>query len=111
MGHARAILGMTDAALQQQVSADVLREELSVRQTEALVRRLMLGTERPPKRQAAPTASATNDVDTRAAEEKLKFALGTAVRIVRRGQRGRIEMDFGSEAELIRLYDYLTDRR
>jgi hypothetical protein len=32
------------------------------------------------------------------------------VRIVRRGQRGRIEIDFVSEDELIRIYEQLTDR-
>jgi len=49
-------------------------------------------------------------VHTRAAEDKLRFLLGTRIRIVRRGARGRIEIDFGSEEELIRIYDQLTDR-
>ena len=45
---------------------------------------------------------------TRAAEEKLRIQLGTRVRIVRKGKRGRIEIDFTSEEELIRLYEALT---
>ena len=49
------------------------------------------------------------DVHTRAAEEKLRLLFGTRVRIVRQGARGRIEIDFGSEDELIRLFDQLTD--
>jgi hypothetical protein len=48
------------------------------------------------------------DVHTRAAEDRLRLALGTRVRIVRQGTRGRIEIDFGSEDELIRIYDQLT---
>jgi ParB family chromosome partitioning protein len=48
------------------------------------------------------------DVHTRAAEDRLRLALGTRVRIVRQGPRGRIEIDFGSEDELIRIYDQLT---
>ena len=49
------------------------------------------------------------DVHTRAAEERLRLALGTRVRIVRRGTRGRLEIDFTSEDELIRIYEQLTD--
>jgi len=37
--------------------------------------------------------------------------LGTRVRIVRQGERGRIEIDFGSEDELIRLFEQLTESR
>jgi hypothetical protein len=47
-------------------------------------------------------------VHTRAAEDTLRLRLGTRVRIVRRGQKGRIEIDFVSEEELIRIYDALT---
>ena len=50
------------------------------------------------------------DVHTRAAEDRLKVLLGTRVRIVRHGTRGRIEIDFGSEEELIRIYEQLTER-
>ena len=45
---------------------------------------------------------------TRAAEDRLRFALGTRVRIVRKGKGGRIEIDFTSEDELQRLFEYLT---
>jgi ParB family chromosome partitioning protein len=48
------------------------------------------------------------DVHTRAAEEKLKIQLGTRVRIIRKGKGGRIEIDFTSEEELIRLYETLA---
>ena len=41
-------------------------------------------------------------------EERLKILLGTRVRIVRQGTRGRIEIDFNSEDELIRIYEQLT---
>jgi hypothetical protein len=60
---------------------------------------------------AEPAPPAPADVHTRAAEENLRLALGTRVRIVRRGPRGRIEIDFNSEDELIRIYDQLTDRQ
>ena len=59
---------------------------------------------------AAPPSPKPVDVHTRAAEERLRLALGTRVRIVRKGTRGRIEIDFGSEEELIRIYEQLTER-
>ena len=40
----------------------------------------------------------------------MRFALGTKVRIIRRGTSGRIEIDFGSEDELNRIFELLTSR-
>ena len=52
----------------------------------------------------------TFDLDrfTRAAEDRLRFALGTKVRIIRRGPGGTIEVSFNSEAELNRIYEQMT---
>ena len=44
-----------------------------------------------------------------AAEDQLRLSLGTRVRIVRKGPRGRIEIAFESEGELIRLHEQLTN--
>jgi ParB family chromosome partitioning protein len=105
MGHARALLGLAGAADQCRVARDVIARNLSVRETESLVKKAADG-ERPVGEPAPPAAA---DVHTRAAEERLRFLLGTRVRIVRRaGGRGRIEVEFGSEDELIRLYEQLT---
>jgi ParB family chromosome partitioning protein len=63
------------------------------------------------KKAASPAetkAENTVDVHTRAAEDKLKLALGTRVRISRKGKGGRIEIEFVSEDELHRLYERLT---
>jgi ParB family chromosome partitioning protein len=102
MGHARALLALSDEAEQRSMARDVVARGLSVRETESLVKKL--GEER------APAKSASVDVHTRAAEDRLRLVLGTRVRIVRRGTRGRIEIDFGSEDELIRIYEQLTER-
>ncbi len=104
MGHARALLALTDAPLQRQAARKVVSGALSVRDTEALVRKLGA----PPRPQRSELAASTRDVHTRAAEERMRFALGTKVRIVRRGEGGTIEIEYGSEAELNRLYEYLT---
>jgi ParB family chromosome partitioning protein len=103
MGHARALLSLTDEADQRRIARDVITRSLSVRETEALVRKASESAA--PKAAAAPKPV---DVHTRAAEDRLRLALGARVRIVRHGSRGRIEIDFGSEDELIRIYDQLT---
>ena len=102
MGHARAILALADEAAQRRVARDVIASGLSVRETEALVRQE--GTPRTP-----PPAKKV-DPNTRAAEEQLRMALGTRVRIIRRGKGGHVEIDFTSEEELQRVFAALTDK-
>lgn len=101
MGHARAILGIADEKLQLQIARDAVAKQLSVREVETLVRRVTAP--------AAPAEEPKKDVHTRAAEDKLRFALGTRVRIARKGKGGRIEIDFATEDELQRLYEQLTN--
>jgi ParB family chromosome partitioning protein len=102
MGHARALLALDQPVDQRRLAREVIARGLSVRETEALVRRTAARAGRP-----AP-APRPADVHTRAAEERLRLALGTRVRIVRKGKGGRIEVDFNSEDELIRIFDQLT---
>jgi len=105
MGHARALLSLTDEADQRRIARDVLARGLSVRETESVVRKIVEGNTPVPATHAKPV-----DVHTRAAEDRLKLLLGTRVRIVRRGTRGRIEIEFASEDELIRIYEQITER-
>jgi ParB family chromosome partitioning protein len=107
MGHARTLLALTDHAAQRQASREVISRGLSVRETEALVKRLAS----PAAPRIAKADSPAADVHTRAAEDRLRFALGTKVRILRRAQGGTIEIAFGSEAELNRIYEQITDVR
>jgi len=106
MGHARALLSLSSESDQRQMARDVIARNLSVRETESLVKKLAEGGA-PSRETAGPKAV---DVHTRAAEDRLKLLLGTRVRIVRQGTRGRIEIDFTSEDELIRIYEQLTER-
>ena len=100
MGHARALLGLEQEAAILKAAAHIIARGLSVRETEALVKRRVSP---PPPRKAPKT-----DVHTRAAEQELHLTLGAPVRIVRRRRGGRIEIDFKSEDELQRLYELLT---
>ena len=103
MGHARALLSLPDEAAQLQVSREVVSRNLSVRETEGMVKKAV--------EPAKPREEVQKDVHTRAAEEKLRFALGTRVRIVRKGKGGRLEIDFGDENELHRIFEQLTETR
>ncbi len=103
MGHARALVAVENLLTLKKAADDVIARALSVRETEALVRRLNA----PP---AAPVVAA-KDVHTREAEDVLKLALGTRVRIVRKGKGGKVEIDFVSEDELNRIYEHITDKR
>lgn len=100
MGHARALVTMADETAQRRVAREVVSRGLSVRETEALARR-----EQSP---SIPPLPKRVDPNTRAAENQLKVALGTRVRIIRKGAAGRIEIDFGNEEELQRLFETLT---
>jgi len=103
MGHARALIAIADENKQRQIARDVIARSLSVRETEAMVKRVGRDSSNDERR-----ARLVADVHTRAAEEKLRMTLGTRVRINRKGKGGRIEIDFGSEDELQRLYEVLT---
>ncbi len=106
MGHARALLALPDEADQRRLAREVIARSLSVRETESLARKAAETGTKP----AAETEPVKADVHTRAAEERLRLLFGTRVRIVRHGTKGRIEIDFGSEDELIRIFDQLTER-
>jgi len=103
MGQARALVALENHVTLKKAADDVVARALSVRETEALVRRLNA----PP----APPAVALKDVHTREAEDVMKLALGTRVRIVRKGKGGKVEIDFVSEDELNRIYEHITDKR
>jgi ParB family chromosome partitioning protein len=102
MGHARALLSLPDETSQLRWGREVVSKQLSVRETEVLVKKALT----PP----APKDAPPTDVHTRAAEDKLRFALGTRVRIARKRKGGRIEIDFASEDELQRIYEQLTEK-
>lgn len=100
-GHGRAIGGMPPE-LQERVLGSVVEQDLSVRQTEELVRRL-----REPRPDPAQPASRAVDPDLERVEEDLRRALGTKVRLARSRRGGRIVIEFYSDEELGRLYERL----
>jgi ParB family chromosome partitioning protein len=103
-GHARALLGLEDdAETMKRALKTVLRQQLSVRQTEELVRRL---------RTSPASLKATRAVspETRALETEFSQSLGTKVRLMRSKKGGRLTIHFYSEEELQGLYEILVRR-
>lgn len=101
-GHAKAIAALTSPDDQESLAEEIVRRALSVRQAEK--RAASFGSE------ARVVRERRHDPFTRDAEEKLARRLKTRVRIVRRRRGGRIEIAFGSEEELIRLYERLSGK-
>jgi ParB family chromosome partitioning protein len=101
-GHARALGGLT-VEHQELVIDSVVDQELSVRQTEELVRRL-----RAPRAPATATAGRARDPDLERVEEDLRRALGTKVSLARSRRGGRIVIEYYSDEELGRLFERLT---
>jgi ParB family chromosome partitioning protein len=103
-GHARALLGLEgDEEMMQRALKTVIKQQLNVRQTEELVRRLRTLP-------ASPKATRTVPPETRALETEFTQALGTKVNLTRSKKGGRLTIHFYSEEELQGLYEILVQR-
>jgi len=106
MGHARAILGLPTADEQIQVAEKTVALGLSVRQVEAQVQEMTSDRGKPAH---GSRKESGQDPNVRAAADELERALGTRVRIVELSeQRGRIEIEYYSQADLDRLYQQIV---
>lgn len=106
MGHARALLGLSDPDLQRLVSEKACSQGLSVRQVERIVKKMTQ------EREAKPPEESRQDPNIRAAVQELERVLGTRVRIVERSeQRGKIEIEYYSQEELDRIFTLITEGR
>jgi ParB family transcriptional regulator, chromosome partitioning protein len=102
MGHARAILGADTPAQQHAVWKAVIAKGLSVRETEALVKRLK--NQKPEDRSPPPKSF---DVYLGSLANDLSQDFGTRVSIKRKGRKGRVEIEFYSDDDLDRLIGLL----
>lgn len=100
-GHARALLTLPNGRLQKAAAQKILALRLSVRQAEAMCKRM--AAEEKPKEEPEPLA-----VDYIAECEKhLTRRLGRRVHIVNGKRKGRIELDFYGDDDLQKLYEAL----
>jgi len=100
-GHARALLRFEDGEVQYTVAMRIFDEKLSVRETEKLVKKLLN-----PKKVQVREVDSTADEIYQNLEEKIKSVIGTKVAIYRQGKnKGKIQIEYYSEAELERLVE------
>ncbi len=99
MGHARALLGIENASQQIKVWQMVISKGLSVRQTEALVKKMK---SKPRETVAKPDEPYFNTL-----AEDLSRRFGTKVNIKKKGERGKVEIEFYSNEDLDRLLELL----
>ena len=94
MGHARALLGLTERRQQTELASFVAKKGLSVRETEALVRRMQQGRDE-------RTPAAPRDADVRHLEQELAEKLGAKV-VIHHSQagKGRLVVSYNSLDEL-----------
>ena len=103
-GHARAMLPVKDEAQQLSLAQKVMALGLSVRQTEALCKKLC--------KQSQPPKPQPPQVDYLAeCEKELTAGLGRKVRIVSGKRKGRIELEYYGQEDLQQLYDALQTIR
>ncbi|CAN5745634.1 ParB/RepB/Spo0J family partition protein [soil metagenome] len=104
-GHARAIASLNDQGRQEEVARQVIGRELSVRQTEELVRRLR-EEELTPRQLTRPIAQPSPEMER--LENSLRSALGTKVSVTPGRKGGRITIEYYDDDDLGRLYERLT---
>lgn len=107
-GHARALLSIEDGEVQYETALKIIKNKLSVRDVEKLVK--LLGK---PKK-VKPKEEEERDISFifRDLEERMKQVMGTKVNINKKDRnKGRIEIEYYSEAELERLVELIESIR
>lgn len=108
-GHARVLLRIKDDDhLLQELRGRIIREELSVRETERICRQQKT-TKTPQKTQVNRKAGELPTSYCRAMTNQLTNHLNTKIRIVQNGKRGKLEIEYYSSDDLDRLITLLTD--
>ena len=100
-GHARAVLTLNSQRLQKAAAQKIIALRLSVRQAEAMCKR-MAAEEKPKKEKPALTVDYVGEC-----EKALTKQLGRKVRIVSGKRKGRFELEFYGQDDLQRLYELL----
>ncbi len=107
-GHARALLSLEDGEKQYQIALKIVENNLSVREVEKLVKEL----QNPRKPKKKPEDDQNLEIFFKDVEDKLKGVMGTKVSINRKDKnKGRIEIEYYSPAELERLIELLESLR
>ncbi len=101
MGHARAIINIEDAGAQLLIFNRTVKEDLSVRQVEELVRNMARGSKEKSSATGAPSASR----EIVQLQGRLSSHFGTKVSVKSDGKKGEIKIPFLSVEDLNRILD------
>ena len=103
MGHGRALLGLKRKKLIPTIAEKVMKENLNVRQLEALVQRMNEDVSR------ETSVPQRKDIFIEEKESQLREYFGTTVSIKKTKNKGKIEIEFFSEDDLERILELLED--
>ena len=109
MGHAKALVNIPDPERQKSLCAAIKERQLSVRETEDLVRQITNPAPAPAQAIDKKEASEEVDPNIRAAVEEMSMALGTKVKLIARNAKsGRLEVEYYSPEDLDRIYSVIV---
>jgi len=100
LGHAKVILSLQRASDQIRVGSQIVKNQLSVRETEDLVRRLG-------KASKGRRSVNTQTPEIAQVQEQLCYRLGTKVRLVGRPNRGQVVIEYYTAEDLDRVVDII----
>lgn len=106
VGHARVLLNIPEEREQRELCNEIIAKQLSVRQTEALIKKLTNSA----MREDAPEREESKlDPNIRAALEEMAAALGTKVKLIPKSESaGRLEIEYYSQDDLERIYSVIV---
>ncbi len=107
-GHARALLALPDDATIMQAAEQVIARDLTVRQTEELVRRLAATALSTVHKPEEPADDDPDRIYTQHLEDAFRGALGTKVALTRGRRGGKLVISFFSDEELQTIYEHIV---
>lgn len=109
-GHARALLACEDGEEQRALADRIIREELTVRETEEAVRRLVAAKFADPEEED-DSPGTTRPAALLELEHLLAELLDTSVKVTMGGKRGKVILDFATLEDLERIYNVIIEGR
>ncbi len=101
MGHARALLALEDDELKLKVKNQIIKDSLSVREVENLIRNLKMGL----KLNKIENVKKEDNPQYKFIENEIMKILGTKVQIKSSGKKGRVIIDYYNTEDLDRIYN------
>ncbi|MFA5389027.1 MAG: ParB/RepB/Spo0J family partition protein [Candidatus Omnitrophota bacterium] len=102
MGHARAMLCLNSETAQMRLCTKIMKDDLSVRDTESYAKKMSLGKEK--------SKAPDKDPNLNSLEQELREIFGTKIKILKSKRGGRIEIEFYSDTDMQRVITLLKSK-